>query len=383
MNCPHCKKETSTKYFKDGVGLCEECNRIIEYEEELPKLNFLNSKEIINTPKEKDYLIKNMLPKNAVIQLLSPPANFKSIFALSIAVHIANGKDFLGFKTKKHNVAYLDKENNRQIIADRMKKICKGLNLKRKKFPTTFLLKEGMLDNPTFLEQLIEYVEEEAIGLIIFDTLVRFNSGNENSSQDMNKLYQAFVKLQSNTGATILFLHHTNRMGEFRGSSDLLGQVDCLYKIEKKYKTTKFKISNEKNRMGELNDINGEILFGEDRINILKNEEEAIEEEKIRVNKFQLARAFVCDVGKTLCPSGNHSFTRQNILSTRVAWNSEVCKDSKLGIRSIDSAIQSLKLNKVLLDSEKEGVYRLNYEKIEQISQYVSVIGEGNATKTK
>lgn len=31
MICPHCNRITSTKYFKDGVGQCTECKRVIEY----------------------------------------------------------------------------------------------------------------------------------------------------------------------------------------------------------------------------------------------------------------------------------------------------------------------------------------------------------------
>jgi sporulation protein YlmC with PRC-barrel domain len=33
MICPHCNEVTSTKYFKDGVGQCSECDKIIQYEE--------------------------------------------------------------------------------------------------------------------------------------------------------------------------------------------------------------------------------------------------------------------------------------------------------------------------------------------------------------
>lgn len=31
MICPHCQKETSTKWFKEGIGQCEHCQVIIEY----------------------------------------------------------------------------------------------------------------------------------------------------------------------------------------------------------------------------------------------------------------------------------------------------------------------------------------------------------------
>jgi hypothetical protein len=33
MICPHCGRTTGTQYFKDGVGQCTECTRVIEYQE--------------------------------------------------------------------------------------------------------------------------------------------------------------------------------------------------------------------------------------------------------------------------------------------------------------------------------------------------------------
>lgn len=42
MICPHCSKDTSTKWFSEGVGQCEHCKRVIEYE--------YTHKEEINLP---------------------------------------------------------------------------------------------------------------------------------------------------------------------------------------------------------------------------------------------------------------------------------------------------------------------------------------------
>jgi len=38
MNCPNCSKDTSTKWFKDGVGQCEYCHQVILYDEKEPVL---------------------------------------------------------------------------------------------------------------------------------------------------------------------------------------------------------------------------------------------------------------------------------------------------------------------------------------------------------
>ena len=63
MICPHdgCRKETSTKYFSDGVGQCEHCHRIILYEEKQNKnrkKGFKNDEEVIEVAFLQD---KNML----------------------------------------------------------------------------------------------------------------------------------------------------------------------------------------------------------------------------------------------------------------------------------------------------------------------------------
>lgn len=58
MICPHCDRETSTKYFKDGVGQCDKCHVIIEYDA---------TKEW-----EEEDLLKKCEEKLRIICLLSP-----------------------------------------------------------------------------------------------------------------------------------------------------------------------------------------------------------------------------------------------------------------------------------------------------------------------
>ena len=342
-----------------------------------PILPFLTSAELMNTPKEKGFVVQHLLLKNTVNQLLSPPANFKSLMALQLAICVANGKDFFGFKTKKCAVAYLDKENNRQLLSDRLKKLFSGLKLKKKRFPVMFLLKEGMLDDNSFLEKLSAYVKENKIGFIIFDTLVRFNSGDENSAHDMNRIYQAFVELQKETQAAILFLHHTNRQGEFRGSSDLMGQVDTMFSIERCPKTNKFTLKNPKNRVGEINDVNGEVFFTDNYITIERAEEKTEEETKEGYNKFQLARAFVLDFAKAECPTALNCFARAELLTALSAWNSE--KKSPISKRMVDDVLKHLVKIKILRKGDKQGEYYLNNAENERISKWIAPIGVGNA----
>lgn len=378
MICPTCKEEFDAKVLGGEDGWCPHCKHMVFLEEPAPReLGFIDSKQLMTTPKERGYIVQHILQKNTVNQIFSPPACFKSIIALQLAICVANGREFIGFKTKKTNVAYLDKENNRQILRDRTLGLFKGMGLRRKKFPLFFLLREGMLDNDSFLEQLSDYVMKNKIGLIVFDTLVRFNSGEENSAKDMNKLYQAFVKLQEGNKTAILFLHHTNRMGEFRGSSDLLGQVDTQFSIERNQKSSVFKMINTKNRLGEIEDINGEVIFAEDSISVVKNDAPAEEQFKERVNKFQLARAFVCDYAKLNCPTAVNSFERGQLMLSLEIYNSNKDKEHKISRRLIDGVIKHLVTAKVLVITEKRGIFSLNMDAIDMIDKWISPIGEG------
>lgn len=344
----------------------------------LIKLNFINSKQLMETPKEKGFVVQHIIQKNTVNQLLSPPASFKSLTAMYLAVCVSNKKDFLGFKTKKCSVAYLDKENNRQLLKDRLNGIVKGLKLRRKRFPLFFLLKEGMLDDENFVERLSDYIKENNVGLIIFDTLVRFNSGDENSARDMNKIYEAFIKLQNETKAAILFLHHTNRKGEFRGSSDLMGQVDTMFQIYRVKEANKFNIKNTKNRIGEINDIHAEIIFTEDSILFEKKEVEQ-EEEQEKYDKFVIARAFILDYAKEVCPTSVHPFKRADLLVALNAWNAEKEKDKQISKRLVDKTIKYLKDKRILRKGDKRGEFFLNNAENDKISQWISPLGLGNA----
>lgn len=376
-------KEIGIDNADERVAIINFCREKIEITEEIEPenqaLKFLSSKELMNTPKEKGFIIQHLIQKNTVNQLLSPPANFKSITALTIAVCVANGRDFLGFKTKKFPVAYLDKENNRQLLRDRLNNIFTGLNLRRKVFPLFFLLKEGMLDNPEFVKKLSDYIEQNKIKLVIFDTLVRFNSGEENSARDMNKIYQAFVELQKTTQTAILFLHHTNRQGEFRGSSDLMGQVDTMFTIHRKNTSGQFTIVNTKNRMGEINDINAEMVFSDDSITMERSEEASEEEEKQRYDKFQIARAIVLDFAKNECPTLTHWFDRADLLMVLKAWNAEQDKKNTISQRLLDNVLKHLIKIKILRKGDKRGQYFFNNAENEHINKWIGVIGLGKS----
>ncbi|MBU2249111.1 MAG: helicase RepA family protein, partial [Gammaproteobacteria bacterium] len=76
--------------------------------------------------KDKRFLVEDLLYPKTVNMLFSPPAQFKSLLALHLAMQVATGKKFMGLKTKKYPVLLCDKENNDQIIKTRLQSLRKG-----------------------------------------------------------------------------------------------------------------------------------------------------------------------------------------------------------------------------------------------------------------
>ena len=201
-----------------------------------------------------------MLYPATINMIYSKPGEFKSLLTLDAAISITNKRDFLGFKTKKYPVMYLDHENNEQIIKERLVMLCNGKKIKRKNFPLLFLVREGDLDSSSFVESLKKEIIKNKVKLLIFDTLHRFAQYEENRADDINRLYtKIFIPIVEECDCAILFLHHATKQGEYRGSGDLLGMVDVGWSL-KKWKDDKgFTIENIKSRSREIMKIHGQV----------------------------------------------------------------------------------------------------------------------------
>src|SRR5215510_6093278 len=66
------------------------------------------------------YLIHRLIPEKSRIQLVGPAKAGKSFFAWQIALSVAQGRDFLGRKTKQGRVLYLQFDTPDHIWKERL-----------------------------------------------------------------------------------------------------------------------------------------------------------------------------------------------------------------------------------------------------------------------
>jgi AAA domain len=127
-------------------------------------------------------------------------------------------------------VLYIDGENPVGVVKDRL------LNLGIPPTPDLSIW-GGWVSEPTPGPDDLRIVmfAKETQGLIIWDPLVAFQTGDENSASETRKFMGGFRKL-ANLGSTIVLLHHPGKgptAQNYRGSSDIKAAVDTAYKLAK------------------------------------------------------------------------------------------------------------------------------------------------------
>jgi len=350
--------------------------------EEKNKLELLTVKQLLEMEIPEDFLIKGLIRQGELIMLYSPAGTYKSMLAMHLGLSVANGTEFFELETRKANVLLLDNENPIPTIVNRLKKICLGMGFEEKDFPMNFLIRQGQLDNPEFIEKLKKLIEEENVQLIIIDTLRRFHSLEENSSKEMNQLYQIFDELREKTNASTLLLHHTNKGDEtYRGSVDLKGMLDCQLKIKRQGTSNRFILENEKNRWGEIEPICIAVNPKEEDFITFTKIDEIQETSEDNYAQFKRARGFILTEVQKICLLDGQTFKRKDIIDELEGYNVDN-EDKAISKRTLDQALKHLVKNKYLSKGQKNGEYiRLFSDKSklnEWKGQFLSEIGDSN-----
>ena len=93
---------------------------------ETPELNLISAAELFSMDiKPVEFVIEGLVPVGLVL-LASPPKYGKSWLCLDMALSVAMGHDFLGFKTNKSNVIYLALEDRNDRLKQRTTQLLRG-----------------------------------------------------------------------------------------------------------------------------------------------------------------------------------------------------------------------------------------------------------------
>ncbi len=155
------------------------------------------------------FYIETMLPEGAG-WLAGDPKTGKSFFAMQMAVAIANGEPFLGYKTEQANVIYYSLEMVPQLIKERFKIMYYNKGLPDNLF---FYFE---LPNVSYggIEKIQEHMELHDAKVVIVDTYGLISMEKSNNKPLYEQTYKEIVpfrQLAEKKRASIILVTHLNK----------------------------------------------------------------------------------------------------------------------------------------------------------------------------
>jgi hypothetical protein len=182
------------------------------------------------------WLVEGLVPEMGIVIPYGPPKAGKTFVALSMALHIAAGKDWMGRRVTQGGVVYVAGEG------------VGGLSVRIRAMRTAYQIPANIpfwivpravsFRDPKAVAALFEAIKatvyDEPIGLVVLDTLARAMPGvDENSAEEVGVVVAACDELKFALSATIMPIHHAGKDMErgLRGSSAIHGALDASIQI--------------------------------------------------------------------------------------------------------------------------------------------------------
>ncbi len=194
-----------------------------------------------------EWVVEGIIPRASVTLLAGEPGSYKSWLALTLLRSVVTGGKFLERECMTHPVLYLDRENPLTVVRERLAML--GVE----SLESTKIWGGWLPDAPPAIGdvRLLEMARERQ-PLLIFDSLIRFHSADENSATEMAGVMQNLRAL-ANAGATVVAQHHKPKAegAHYRGSSDIAGGVDTAFSLSRDRQAGILKLECFKSRFVE------------------------------------------------------------------------------------------------------------------------------------
>ena len=201
-----------------------------------------------------NWLVEKIIAPGMVVLVYGQPATKKTYSMFWLGACSANEKDWLGFKTRKASVLYVDQESAEPRIRRRVRECQNGVGGDQTA-PIVWVTMQGYkLSNKADIAKIQQIKREHHVELIIIDSLSKHTAGDENSAADMAKEMDGLRELSTNPDAAVIAIHHSLKSAsdEFRGSSSIEASVDMMICVESEEGSAYVNYTMKKNRDGEL-----------------------------------------------------------------------------------------------------------------------------------
>jgi hypothetical protein len=198
-------------------------------------IQLLSLEEIERLPPPQ-WLIEGLIPEQGIVIPYGPPKAGKTFVVLSMALHIAAHKPWMGRKVTGGGVVYVAGEGVGGL-SQRIRAMRQAYDIPAR-IPFWVVPRAVSFRDPKAVAALLEAIKvtvlDEPISLVVLDTLARAMPGvDENSAEEVGVVIAGCDELKFALGATIMPIHHAGKDMErgLRGSSAIHGALDASLQI--------------------------------------------------------------------------------------------------------------------------------------------------------
>lgn len=178
-----------------------------------------------------DYVVDGLFIRPSVNVFFGEPGAKKTYSALSLAVCVASGKPWLGFETKKSPVLIIDEESGKRRLARRLGDVLRGEKCGKDTEVFCVSLAGFKLDDENDIVLIHDLINKTGAKLVIFDPFADLFDGDENSKQFTQPVFHNLRRIAEETDCTHLVIHHSNKVGTYRGSTVIKAAIDLMVQV--------------------------------------------------------------------------------------------------------------------------------------------------------
>jgi hypothetical protein len=174
--------------------------------------------------------VEGLIPLGQITLFAGEPSSGKTWLGMLVGKSLANGEMFLGRSVIRcDNVIYFDRENPLSVVTERMHSIFGDQAVN---YHHWGLWVHGD-EPPPFGSARYEQFAMPG-NVLIFDSLARFHTADENSPTEMARVFAQLRKLQA-LGATVIVFHHRDKKLEsgYRGTAEIAAGCDVMYSLSR------------------------------------------------------------------------------------------------------------------------------------------------------
>jgi len=201
----------------------------------------------------REYAIAPLIRMPSLSIFYGRPGGFKTLLALSAAAAVASGQKWLtqlpssdqdiGFETLKAPALYIDFDNGRDEMAEKVEAIARGMNLLADDPFVYYSMPAPRLNcrDASSIALLETVIRNEGARFVVLDNLGLISGGADENSAEMAEVMGNLRWLSEETSAAIFVVHHTRkttaiktRAGEsIRGHSSIEAAIDLGLMVER------------------------------------------------------------------------------------------------------------------------------------------------------